>query len=58
MQWEAARLPFIGSTIVSIPYFVAKSNPASGSGVLFDKFCFLRYNDLALVGRERRYDTR
>ena len=29
MQWEAARLPFIGSTIVSIPYFVAKSNPAS-----------------------------
>ena len=29
MQWEAARLPFIGSTIVSIPYFVAKSDPAS-----------------------------
>ena len=23
-------MPFIGSTIVSIPYFVAKSNPASG----------------------------
>ena len=28
-RWGAARLPFIGSTIVSIPYFVAKSNPAS-----------------------------